>query len=503
MSTGSRFILLNNTSTQDTILNANNMLKCQLEKIKKDKLDAFNRLKKENPNLNKADFNLNVTIPDIMKTHAIFTESSFKPHVNMAFQYYKISANPLPTFGNSVVYDINTYGTFISDMVLNLKFSKLSSVSSLDKCKYAEFVGHRALKKVEIFLNNTLFDTYYSEHYNKYYQFEVPADKKIGWMRSVGQEIPYQGRLVQDPTVDEIQEIREFTSGAQTLKNVQDELEMWIPIFLPFQNKTKAIPTHIFNKERGLANMQVKIYFEDANNLMGGVDYGGGGNINYSSISRADLYTKHIDVDDSIKHIIEQRTQFMLVRSNQIQTQLLNKPNDIIKLTELRYAIEYFTISIAPSSNLTSLDDWTKRYVLTPNSITVPIITNNPLPNTLTSQVITYNTPSDDIDSLTVTLNATDLFSKFNNKFFSSYVPQSSSEMNAPEDQGWMIVSFSLDPLSYQHSTYFNASNNRELFISYESSYINSSNTATLFILGTSINILIVTPNSAKLQFFG
>ena len=44
-------------------------------------------------------------------------------------------------------------------------------------------------------------------YYNAYYQFHVPQNKRIGWMRNMGQEIPHQAFL----TKEALQEIANLT----------------------------------------------------------------------------------------------------------------------------------------------------------------------------------------------------------------------------------------------------------------------------------------------------
>lgn len=55
--------------------------------------------------------------------------------------------------------------------------------TATDKAKYTHFLGHRLLKKVSFTVNNNKIDEYGTEEYNAYYQFEVPTDKKIGYLR--------------------------------------------------------------------------------------------------------------------------------------------------------------------------------------------------------------------------------------------------------------------------------------------------------------------------------
>jgi hypothetical protein len=62
--------------------------------------------------------------------------------------------------------------------LLHLQLSELKPESSLDKVRYADFLGHRLIKKIQLVIDNNIIDEYTGEFYNVYYNIFLPDHKK-------------------------------------------------------------------------------------------------------------------------------------------------------------------------------------------------------------------------------------------------------------------------------------------------------------------------------------
>ena len=84
-----------------------------------------------------------------------------------------------------------------------------------DFIKYADFLGHRLVKRVSMEVNGNPLDAYGSDVYNFHWQFNVTPGKRVGWKRNVGQEerIEATGRSAAG-----VREVKDLLSGPQTPK---------------------------------------------------------------------------------------------------------------------------------------------------------------------------------------------------------------------------------------------------------------------------------------------
>ncbi len=65
-----------------------------------------------------------------------------------------------------------------------------------DAVYYCDFPGERMFKKISIEVNGNPLDEYYTFSYVFARQFELKADKKDGYFRNVGQELPLESKSV-------------------------------------------------------------------------------------------------------------------------------------------------------------------------------------------------------------------------------------------------------------------------------------------------------------------
>lgn len=527
MATGSIFTLMINDGKQDILLNATSKLISRIDEIYNIRVT---KCMKEmtayftNPhNKNKHNFELekskwkqdpinycatksqsvHSTMLEIAKTHTIYIDACYKPYVAMAYNYLKINEKAgIQNFGNDISFTIPQIGTWISDMVLHVKLSGLRAASTSDKVKYAAYVGHRLMEKVTFLVNNKIISEYTSELYNKHYQFHVPDNKKQGWKRNVGQEIPHLAYMTPDPTNDEFREYRMFGDGPQTFKFSQPDVDMYIPLLFWFNlDVAQAFPNIKIPK----GNVHIKIQFATLDKLIASSDLGGGGGYIAPTISVADLYVNHINTLPQIENIMLQDYNFSLIRVTKTFEKLLTHSMDSILLKELKFPVEHMAITIRPLTNYEDIDNWYRGTVLNPVDIYVPAAvldnTQSPPAPTLGINTATYYTETPVIDNLGLKINDVDIFQHDTVKKYSSFYPYAAIGLNTPEDQGWMLLNNQFRPDLYNPSGHIDMSRNREIYLNYDSSFIDGGNLAKLTIVAQTINFLIIDKTSASLKY--
>ena len=125
------------------------------------------------------------SLTDIEQTHLNLLTKRFKPFVATGFEYtpYEAYGNSLSNaFGNEIKFKITNVGEYIHDQVLHLRLEGLTAGSVDDKVRYCNFLGHRIIEYIKFNVNGTDLDQYTGERYNTYYNFELPPNKKNGWL---------------------------------------------------------------------------------------------------------------------------------------------------------------------------------------------------------------------------------------------------------------------------------------------------------------------------------
>ena len=95
MSTGGIFTLLTNDGRQDRLLNATELLKQRLVRIRKQRT-ADPTISDSTP-----------TLSDIERTHILFTNAHFKPFAAIGFEYNRVRASAgSPQLGSEITFSI-------------------------------------------------------------------------------------------------------------------------------------------------------------------------------------------------------------------------------------------------------------------------------------------------------------------------------------------------------------------------------------------------------------
>lgn len=504
MSTSGIFKLITNEGVQDRMLLATDFLKRRVDAITREnkekyiamtqtksgrELDAVSSMGSWEP-----------TLTSIEKTHNIFINGSFKPFVSMAYEYTKTTVSEGSMgLGSSIAFKIPQFGDFFNDMVVNIRLTGLKSLNDSDRVRYCSLLGHRIFSKVSFYIQNNLIDDYTPNEYNAFYNFKVPPNKRIGWLRNMGQEIPNLGYVVADPIRDENREYRWFGNGNQTFKKSHDVVDLWIPILFWFRELKHAVPNIVI--PFGQTKLELKIAPEI--DLIAYSDGGGGGAFVAPQIERCELYTNHIFMLPFMHDIFIKNYGFSLIRVHKRQLKTVVASAGSIKLNELKWPIESMYIGFRPLANKLVSQSWHSNNALVYTEFPVPVCTGT-IPTAITlgyNQVVTQRElPS--VDSLELQAHGVVLFKDTAIGFYNSYMPyRFGKDINTPEDPGWFMMNFNFNPGENDPSGHLNASQAREFYLNYTSSYIGKTTETELIVLADALNFFLVANGSGILRF--
>ena len=415
MSTGAKFKLISNDGIQDKLLMSSDYLSERLQVMENlQKKNRFESNKTSKDDLLKLNSSWTPTIEMINKTHTMFVNGSYKPFVATVFEYTKILSSA--TFGNTTKFTLPNYSSdFINDIVVHIKINGLRSKSPEDRVRYVALLGHKLLSSVKFNINGNPIDEITSDDYNAFLEFQVPPEKRIGWLRNVGQEIPQSAYLTSDPTFDLYREYKFFGDGNQTYKQVADPVELWIPLIFWFNKINNAIPC----KAIPFGQTDINITFASVSEIVGYADYGGGGAYIEPKIETCDLYVNNIYMNQEVSRIFMNQFGFSLIRVHCRHVEKLVLNNASIKLNKLKWPTECLYVAFKPYNNLSLSQYWHKNSILKQCNIKVPAVAKNKL--ILTNGIINATLPiTNNSASLTrtggIVLNLTNDF--YNNYYF-------------------------------------------------------------------------------------
>ena len=497
MSTGGIFKLITNDGLQDKMLMATEYLKQRVDMIyaeneKRRKLMEKTHINKKNlSSLNSWTPSLN----QIERTHNIFVNGSFKPFVAMGYEYSKTQVTEGSNqLGTTVAFTIPQFGDFFNDMVVHVRLTGLRAVNPGNKVRYVSFLGHKLISKASFYIQNNKIDDYTTHEYNAYYNFHVPPNKKTGWLRNMGQEIPQLGYVTANPLTDEVREYRWFGDGPQTFKNTHESVDLWIPILFWFKDIKHAVPNIIL--PYGQTKLELKL--AKANELIAFANYVGDGAYTGPTIEKLDLYTNHVFIVQFVHKLFLKNFGFSLIRVHKRQLNILDKSESNRKLNDIKWPIETMYVAFRPKANEDLSQYWYRNSVLTQTDIPVPVSDAT----TIGINQVRIQKESPSIDTLELQAHGVNIFKETPASFYNSYIPyRFGTCVNTPEDPGWYMMNFNFNPGDHNPSGHINVSRAREFYLKYTSSYIGANSKTDLIVLADALNFFLVKDGSGVLRF--
>lgn len=445
--------------------------------------------------------------PDInsLPSHVAWLNSTYRPFVETVFAYSKVLVDDKPGFGGEAIFNVDTrVSSFVGDQVIHLSISSLRAKSPEDKTRWADFLGHRIIKRVRLLINNSLIDEYNGELYNSYFETRVSADKKKAWMQCVGQELPMEGELMQDPVYLDYKEKRLVYNGLQTIKYSHDAFELFIPLLFWYNTDRKdAIYLSADTK------VEIRVQFESENKLMTCVDIGADiYNEKYVSpeIIKCDLYSNHIFVNKEVEQLFVARLGFRLIRLHKFAELYIDKNSDSVDLAPyVKFAVEDITLYTRPEVNESGIDNlntWWRNAVITNTQIKTPVIFKDISTGSFEIGVnsIKLYEPKPVFTGLKLAYNGSSPHRDDSHLFFTAFTPLVANDIVCG-DNNMYYISYSMWGKQYQPMGYVNMSTARNIALIYKSTNVESVNPVKLYVHATAINFLVYDSNKATLSF--
>ena len=499
MSVGGVFKLITNSGQADRYLVANELLMARIAEMGK---DPIKMLRKQYPNktteeLMKMDNTWKPTINIIDRTHTIFTMASFKPFVAFGLEYLKSEASgPNRNFGDKVTFTLPNFGQFVNDCVVHVQISAFSAVTPGDKIRWCEFPGHRLFKNVSFSTSNATLDEYGSDEYNAFYAFKLPVGKEAGYLKMVGQEVPYVGYLTPDPSVDEFREYRVFGSGPQTYKQTQPQLDLWIPLLFWFREVNSSLPNFVIP----FGQTNITIEMESLSRMVSYAANVGDGSYTTPTIEKLELYSNNIFFSAQVFDILQSKFTSQLIRvhkKNEVKS--VSQASGTERLNKLVWPIESLFIAFRPQSNLTNSQLWAHYAVCTQQSIPEAVVNSS---NVIQVNDAIYYSETSAVTTMSLVAQGIPIFNSTPYQFYNAYLPyRYGPTWKTPAGLGWFYMNFCVDPTLYNPNGYLNVSRAREFYLNFESTYISTSNLVDMIVLADCMNFLLISDGVPVLRY--
>lgn len=448
--------------------------------------------------------NVNATYDDIRSTHAFFINTTFKPLVSVAYGYSNTNMSPLPLFGSSSRFKVPVYGDFITDQVIHVRLSELKTIHPQNRIRWFDFIGHRIIKEIRLVMDGVVLDRYGCEEIEMYYRFHVSKDQKMGWMRCVGQETPKEGVFLQDPEKQMVREKKKIYDGLQTPKQNHQSADIYIPLLFWFNlDPSFAISNWNITYDKFF----IEVDFANVEDCISVVDYANDGGQYYTpSITLCELITNHVYTSPEVSQLFRHKTQFGIIRVHKRVERILNKPFDLVNISEIKHAVESLYVRFKPTANEINenrAEVWRLNDIATYKEIKYASIVSIAGTTSLAYTPVYYYETKPVVDTVSVVSNGSTIYDHNPNVFYNSYIPLrfGGERIMTPDDEGAYLMTFSIYPGEAQPSGYLNFSQSREQYLGYTSSYINNENQVTVVVCATCINFLILQSGSMTLRY--
>lgn len=573
MATGGVHILSANAGSMDRILLASDLLYKRIEHIRK--------VRQQMGKCNTAP-----TLRDIEKSHILFVNAHFKPFAAIAQEYERVNAQSgTAAYNSTVTFSIPQFGDFFADMagririnavecntvaLVNGSTTQLTSLASANypglvysapgvlagtvdyvdylgnviaddagvvalaevggsfsaqnHVKYCDFPGLRILRGVRFTVNGNPLDQYTSNISAFYEKFLISTDKRVGFSRLVGQEVPIESYSGGDLNVvgqaslpqyavstDTSRRLTAIANGPQTPKPLQPALTLMVPHWFWFCKDTRlaipsvSIPYGQRFVEWDFATQNQIQYVVPGNvfirQVLVGVAAAAGvvaqpavvntlpylvpgstlstGN-NNGAIADVVLFVNNLFMQSEVHDIFIDRVGFNLIRVHRTQTLRLTGRESEELLNQMKWPIETIFAGVRPVSNtddtnVDSATQWNKfgrissessrivdRQYASANTAGAIAAVNTTLVEARDSMTYQILTPV--MQSLSVTSHGNVLWQELPTVFYNAYAPFQFGGGNimTPKDEGAVMVNFALYPGSYQPSGHLNISRSRE-----------------------------------------
>jgi hypothetical protein len=270
-----------------------------------------------------------------------------------------------------------------------------------DKVYWCDFPGERMIRSVKFDVNGNPLDEYSTYNYVFDRLFRLKEDKKAGYFRSVGQELPVDAKSL--ALADGVRLGGKVFSGLQTPKSAHSEWRMWQKLLFWFnEDHTNALPSAAipFGQRQiivQLADVEQLVFRAPATHLVvkttnrfapgtnfirnpdGTYDLSGGlpvrntwyeyhylpvhtnGAITYPTIKSIQLYANNLFTIPVVHDLFIKRVGFSLIRVHKNQQSTINRQDTEMLMNQFKFPIENIFVGVIPDENVSGAHqatDW-------------------------------------------------------------------------------------------------------------------------------------------------
>lgn len=473
----------------------------------------------------------------VEETHILNIKAKYDPYIPIASEYMSAGSKTfnLDASNKTVAFTIPTYGDFINDCCLHVRFKAMGNKALYDEnidpteenplYRYCAYPGIRLLQNVAFTSDGSYtIDEYTPDDVIAYKNFFVKQDHKAGWGRCYGQDEIQQATYNSKSYTG----ILNYQNGYQTPKLYQQAFDMFIPLRFWFCEgpESALLVEKTTTTQRTIRFTFAKLQ-EIIQTLIYNVDEGIPPNITQigtaqvplpmSSVSvTATLYVNYLFTYTKIMEIIRNDSNISLVRVHKRQVTGLPSAANFTLLNNLHYAGEFMAVGFRNRNNINDFDRWhlmgsdfISADANHSKTLHVPTIiwnTDLSIRQLVTREAIQATSMNNLVDTMGVVLyGGITLYPTLPYNFFNDYLPIKYSKNSAvisPYDNNMFLLTFCIWPGKQNMSGYINFSTSREVYINYSlnEEFSSIATDCEMVVCMSAVNFLIRENDSIRLK---
>lgn len=456
------------------------------------------------------------TFADIDATHTLHLRARYKPYVATTCEYMRTKSSGAAatlgeTAGTTATFTFQSHGTFTADMVFHVRFGALGSetaAASDPRYRFCAYPGMRLFERVEFKSASTLLDDYTADEVSFANKFEVAADRRAAWDRGMGQAPSKRATFFNE---NGFTGVLEYRDGLQTPKTYHAPADLWVPAQFAFnRDAAHALLNDLIpNSQRTvvveLATLAKLVQASDRTT-------GAAVALPISTLPvTIDLYVNSIFVNPEVADIFTSRIGYDLFRVHRRQVLRLTSTGESLKLSQLKYPLEYAYAGFRSTANADSFDQWHLFGKARARTSATSLLAATCIWNSTVSAcqlACRTATEADCLDPVLSTLKFTahgiDLYPDLPASFYSDYLPQrffAGTLVTAAADTSALLVNFNLYPGVDAPSGYYNLSAGRELYLTYTAAAASSADPIEAVVSASALNFIVNKGDTCALRY--
>jgi len=409
------------------------------------------------------------TADDLTKNLDCWVRKRYVPCVSSIHQYFRASPEGIPAFGETVKFDFNSSNAlFTGDIFIKIEIGAIGDPtmdaqvrsylagtnptfdpSTAWKYAYCDYPGISLIEQVQFLISGNPIEQYSREEMLDYVFHELTAEKRLNFLRMLGQQDP---RIMSYYNPDNETNVQiPFFDGPQTLKYYQPALTVYVPIMFAWCLDSKQPLNNQFLPEN---NRSIQISFGALNRIIRAENLLTGATkvINSKDLSMfATSYSRAVFVDERLTPIFMEQKK-VIVKSSLTRSFLLDNTITQINLQQFSYPIEMMYLRFVPTENVDfagnqkfAFSNWYKpSQIITETTLIPRFSTILPGPPVLVGTPAVAYVETEIIKSMSLTMTDTDIYPGApTGIFYSDYLPEVNGLLLKTSRIGAYVIPFS------------------------------------------------------------